>query len=498
MLEKVRKPGRGKAITAYVIFGAICLVFVFMGLTPQGTGLISGGAAAVVNDTIISQMDFRERVRRSQAQFRFQLDKMPVQQREMISRQIRLRALEDLIQMELLAQAADKVGVVSSDREVRDYILSIPSFAENGVFQRVKYDNYLKYARITAGAFEAKIRQDLSRQKMRDLFMMSLTPSPEEMIKADEAQQTKIEISFLKFDKKMLADKLKLKKADKLKFAKSDDGIAKVKQYYNDNKKEYEVPTQVKVSHILIKAKRGDKSAEKKAMEKIIELKKQIASGSFEAVAKASSEDTMSAKKSGSLGFIQKGQMVEEFEKKAFAMKVGEMSEAVQTQFGFHLLKVYDRKEGSIKKLEDVKMEIVDKVLSEAVISGTLDDLRESLKAGNSTRSFEKKFGLKWDKTGEFLVNSDHVPKLNSDRVLDDVLAVGKLGVATDHLVEANGSYFVAKLSQVIWPKFKTGSNKLPSDESIASRKASGALGSWMQEMTKSAKIQRNAKLVSQ
>lgn len=83
MFEKIRKPGRGKAITAYVIFGAICLVFVFFGIAPTQLGFQRGGAAAIINNHQISQAEYQRRVEAMERQYGQQLQALPEAQRQL-------------------------------------------------------------------------------------------------------------------------------------------------------------------------------------------------------------------------------------------------------------------------------------------------------------------------------------------------------------------------------------------------------------------------------
>ncbi|MBM3701520.1 MAG: hypothetical protein FJW63_00780 [Actinobacteria bacterium] len=139
-----------------------------------------------------------------------------------------------------------------------------------------------------------------------------------------------------------------------------------VKQYYEDNKNTlFLVPVRVKASHILsIFPWVEDNSEEteegrEEALEKIKRVEDKLKDGGdFEDLARQYSNDTTSAEKGGDLGFISKGQMVEEFDKALFSLDVGEVSEIVETKYGFHIIKVYDRQEEHIQKFDEVEESI--------------------------------------------------------------------------------------------------------------------------------------------
>lgn len=133
-----------------------------------------------------------------------------------------------------------------------------------------------------------------------------------------------------------------------------------VKKLYEENKDKLAVPEQVEASHILIRVAPDAKPEEKeKAKAKAQDLqKKAAAGGDFAQLAKENSEDPGSAPNGGSLGYFVKEQMVEPFAVAAFALKPGQVSEVVETQFGFHVIKVTGHKDAGVRPLEEVKSDI--------------------------------------------------------------------------------------------------------------------------------------------
>ncbi|MGM0365233.1 MAG: peptidylprolyl isomerase [Actinomycetota bacterium] len=135
------------------------------------------------------------------------------------------------------------------------------------------------------------------------------------------------------------------------------------REFYEENKEAmFMEPERVKVSHILAQfgTQEGQvepsESAVQDARDKIEEALRQLEDGKpFEEVAKDLSDDRLSAENGGDLGYISRGEMVEEFEQAAFSLKVGELSDIVETIYGLHLLKVVDRQEEHIKEFEEEK-----------------------------------------------------------------------------------------------------------------------------------------------
>jgi len=128
-----------------------------------------------------------------------------------------------------------------------------------------------------------------------------------------------------------------------------------VKDYYNSNLEDFKVPDQVRARHILIRVPRDASEVRRKeALEAIQKAAERIQKGeAFEQVAKEVSQDG-SALQGGDLGYFGRGRVVPEFEKVAFSLEKGQLSDIVQTQFGYHLIKVEDRRPAGTKLFQEV------------------------------------------------------------------------------------------------------------------------------------------------
>lgn len=159
---------------------------------------------------------------------------------------------------------------------------------------------------------------------------------------------------------------------------------AEVKAFYDKNPDAFNQPEQIRASHILItvdpKASAADK---KKAKEKIEALLKQIKAGiDFAKLAKEQS-GCPSSKQGGDLGYFGKGQMVKPFEDAAWALKPGEVSGVVETQFGYHIIKLSEKKPAGKIPFEDVKLKIADSLKRQKVseaINATLEEAKKKAK----------------------------------------------------------------------------------------------------------------------
>ncbi len=162
----------------------------------------------------------------------------------------------------------------------------------------------------------------------------------------------------------------------------SDD---EVKKFYDDNQDKFATPEQVRASHILIRTDPSASEADRKAArEKAEALQKRAAAGEdFATLAKENSEDPGSASNGGDLGFFTRDRMVKPFADAAFALEKGKVSDVVETRFGYHVIKVTDRKDAAEKKFDEVKDSIAQYLQARALdqaVQAKLAELRKSAK----------------------------------------------------------------------------------------------------------------------
>ena len=163
---------------------------------------------------------------------------------------------------------------------------------------------------------------------------------------------------------------------------KTEVSDAEVKAYYDAHPDAFKQAEQVHASHILVKvAENASESDRKAAMAKIEKIQARLKAGEdFAALAKETS-DCPSAAEGGDLGFFERGKMVPEFETAAFSLKPGETSPVVKTMFGYHLIKVSERKEASQVALDTVKKDLQAYLKKQKIMAG-VTQMVETLKAG--------------------------------------------------------------------------------------------------------------------
>src|SRR5205814_1617067 len=133
-----------------------------------------------------------------------------------------------------------------------------------------------------------------------------------------------------------------------------------IQRFYNDNVQQFQTPEQVHASHILLKTDgKNEADVRKKAEALLAQVK---AGADFGALAKKESEDEGSKANGGDLGFFARGRMVPEFEMVAFSMQPGQTSDLVRSQFGFHIIRVIEKKAAETRPLQEVRAQIQDQL----------------------------------------------------------------------------------------------------------------------------------------
>jgi peptidyl-prolyl cis-trans isomerase D len=308
------------------------------------------------------------------------------------------RAADQLIDRQALLTEAQHLGLKSTPQEVKDELqhgrYAMVFFPDGNFIGEAEYKNVLQQHNLTPAMFEDNVGKDILIGKLQALIAGSASVSDAAIRQEFAKQNTKVKFDYavLKQDdiKKGLhptTEELKafydghqknyansVPEKRKIKYAVIDTGKIQggvqvtrddLQAYYNQHRDQYRVAEQAKVSHILIKTplpgpdgKIDDKGVAE-AQRRAEDLLKQLKAGAnFEDLAKKYSEDPGSAKEGGSLGWIGKGRTVPEFEKAAFSLPKGQISDLVKSSYGFHIIRVDDKQDAHMKTLEEVKGEI--------------------------------------------------------------------------------------------------------------------------------------------
>ncbi len=406
MLHFIRE--RAQGWIAWVIVGLLIVPFALWGINEYfGTG--GRLVAATVNDTDISEREFQqaffEQRNRMQQMLGGQYDA------QLFDPQLKKRALEELVDRELLRQHANETGYRVSTAAVVRTIRSIDAFREDGVFSSDVYQQQVRAQGQTPATFEARVRRilltgqlaeglagtalvtkaDLKAavrvlEQKRDFQYLTLAVDNyrDESVANEAAMQTyydehaarfmtteKVRVEYIELSAKKIAEAMAKE---------SPPSEAELREFFESHSSQYQVPEERQARHILIQVDEGaDADAVEKARVKAQDIWKRTQAGeSFDDLAGEFSDDPGSAEMGGDLGFFGRGVMEPDFEETVFTMQVGDVSEPVLTSFGYHIIKLAAIRESESKSFEEIHDELLPQYLADTA-EKTYYDLAEQL-----------------------------------------------------------------------------------------------------------------------
>ena len=370
-----------------VVLAIIVLPFAFFGIDSYFRDSESVQGLATVGDYSISQREFNDALRERQEAIQRMLNGR-ADAALLDNPELRFAALEGLIRQHLLINQALRSGMIVSDRQLQGVISELPVFQGEGKFSFERYEQYLKSQGMTPAIFETRLRYDLMLQQTDDAYSDSvLIPHTvaERLLRLSEQQR---EVSqFMVAPEKFLAQvKLEADAAKKYYDGHQEEfripeqvrveyvtlsaeslssqiqvDPAEAKRYYEGHRAQYEVKETRQASHILISVDSGASTeAKQKAHATAEEIYGQLKRdpAKFAELAKKYSQDPGSAANGGDLGLFSRGSMVKPFDDAVFQMKVGEISAPVESQYGFHIIRLTAVKPGQLKGLDEVRSQI--------------------------------------------------------------------------------------------------------------------------------------------
>lgn len=405
---------------------------------------------------------------------------------ESVARQyVAPQVVQNLVDVELVAQAADRYGIVPSDSELVEIIHRNPEFQKDNVFDFEQYRRFLRdYYRLTEAQYEDDLRKQLAAQKMLEVVRSGAILSEDEVRARYEKEANQAKLVFARFLPTMYADKVAAPtpaQVDEFKKAHSKE----ISEYFENNRFMYSQPERVKARQILVKLAPGA-TAEQKASAKsrAEEIRKEVADGGkdFAAVAKERSEDPGTKATGGDLGWVERGSLEPALADAMFALAAGNVSEPIETALGYHVVKVDEKQAASDKKLPDVENEIAttlykqttakelakaeaEKALAAVKGGKTIPELFPAEKDGQpALQRFETETHPEAVETGTVSAGADSVPYLGpaptllaaaftaqGPQVLDQAYPVGE-GFVIAQVTErkkANDSDFQAKKEEL-------------------------------------------------
>ena len=373
------------------IIALIVLSFVFAGVSSYVSS--SGStAAAEVNGEPISQQDVERAYQAQRARLEAQFGEgiSALFSDEDYLRDFRMNVLDRLIADTLIEQKAKELGMRVSDKQIRDAITAMPEFQTEGSFDNERYLMLLRQNGFQPSDFRDYMRQQMTREQLSRAVQASDFSLPEEVNLAHRLQGQTRNAEYLIVDSAPFAAAVELSDEEVQAFydenisrfdtqekvnlayvtlavedLKADVSVSEeeIEQAYQDNIALYKTTEERRVSHILIEFG-DDKDAAKEKAESLLAEVEQGAD--FAELAEANSADTFSAENGGDLDFITAGMMDPSFDDAAFAISnVGETSEVIETEFGYHIIKLTDMKPVEVTPLAEVRDEIEAQLLTD-------------------------------------------------------------------------------------------------------------------------------------
>ncbi len=473
MLEAIRKHTTGWLAKA--VLALITIPFALFGIDSYLNQAGSNVAVAKVNGDKISIQEYgnaMENVRN-----RMQADGK-VDAAMLESTQFKQSVLDGLITRRLVNSEIRKSNFKISDEQLSQHILGMPEFQENGKFSEDLYQKTLAQNKLTATKFENEQRNNLLTQQAREGLgmLVSIPKGVAEQTLQYTHQQRDVSVAEIKTGQFLTQvkvtpeqvkpyyeahkDKFKVPEQVKLEFALlSAAGLvaqtkvsdAEVKQFYDENSAKFQGDEQRHASHILIgfgvSATEKDKAAAKeKASEILAQLKKNPKR--FEELAAKNSQDPGSAEKGGDLGTFGRGAMVKPFEDVVFSMKVNQISDLVESEFGYHIIRL-DGITGQNTSFESMKSQIRGELSwqkAQAKYAELADDFSNTVyEQSGSLKPAADKFGLQlqtsgWmsrDDGGKFFKNDKLMSMVFSDAVLKEKRNTEAVEVSPNNMVSA-------------------------------------------------------------
>jgi peptidyl-prolyl cis-trans isomerase D len=373
--------------------------------------------------------------------------------------------VNQMISDRAVAFQAARMGVRVTDADVALAVESmLPQLFQNGQFvgQDV-YAQYLSQMNLTIPEFESNVRKQILLLRLTNLVLEGEVVSEKEIEEDYRRANEKIKIEYISISpadfrarvevsRQEMADYFEKNKASfqigekrDARILVADQGeLAKtvaisderLQQVYRTSADRFRVPDRVKVRHILLKTTGKSPQESEKIKQQAEALLKQIRGGAdFAELAKKNSEDTGTAGQGGELGWISRGQTVQNFENTAFTLKPGELSGVISTEYGFHIIQVQEKDQARTRPFEEVKGEIAEELRRQSVydrVQSLADQARaELLKSPLEAEAIASRLGLTLVRV-ERAGAADPIPEISASAdMLEAVRTMAKGGVSS-------------------------------------------------------------------
>lgn len=376
MLEAIRE--RAQGWIAKVILALLTIPFALWGIDSYFSGGGREPPAAEIDDGQISQREFIKALQTQQEALGSKVEEKALRQ----------MVMDQMVNSHVLSRAAERSGFAVLDPQIQAVLGGVDIFQENGKFSEARLDAWLRNRSMSRGELLAMIGQDLLMKQVQIGYgegalasgtaaerLASLLSQQREVNEA--IFDAKAYLNAVKIDEKSVEEAYRARQKDYTTPARVrvnyvvlsqrllEEGInvsdEQARKHYEANLSRYQEPEQRKAAHILIKVDEGAdakvrQTTKAKAEQLLAELRK--SPGKFAELAKQHSQDPVSGAKGGDLGAFTRDMMVKPFADAVWGMKVGDIGGLVESQFGYHIIRLDDVVPGARMGFEVVKADI--------------------------------------------------------------------------------------------------------------------------------------------
>jgi peptidyl-prolyl cis-trans isomerase D len=446
MLDRMRRHRGWLKWSLAVVVVAMALFFIpsdWLAPTPTTVGAAPNEVIAEVEGRELTAGEFQQRYLAQLQAYREQFGGTINSQ---LLRQLGIeqQILTQMIDEEVALLEARRHGIRVSDDELARQILSLPGLQENGRFiGEARYRQLLQSQNppMTPAAFEESLRRSMIIERLRAALTDWIVVSDAELEGEYRRRNEKVKLQLVVFTADRFRDKVVVTDADvaayyeankaqyrigeqrKIRYLLLDRDewrkrivvpASDVQRYYNNNIEQFQTPEQVRASHILLKTAGKDEAEVRTRAESILAQAK--AGADFAELAKTFSEDEATRDKGGDLDYFTRGRMVPEFERAAFALEPGQISDLVRSQFGFHIIKVVDKRPASTRPLDEVRQLIQEQLayeITDQQITARAQQLDNRIEAPGDLDEAAAELGLRVQESG-FFQRDDPIPGLGA------------------------------------------------------------------------------------
>ncbi len=343
-----------------------------------------------------------------------------------------------------MAYEAKRLGFKVSESDLANIIRSLGPISS---LTPQQYQMFVEQQGFTVAEFENNVLLKAYQDSIQNIALEGVIVTPAEVEAAYKQTNDRVKLQYIPFDAAKLGAELKPTPEELKQYFNEKKGVfsmpetrdlqlivvdpakvaetiqvadTQIQSFYNSHKDQYRVPERVKARHIMISTAGKSKDELPKLKAKAEDLLKQVkAGGDFSKLAEKNSEDTVTAKVGGDLGWVVRGQMpAADLEAAAFALQPNQISDVIGTSYGYHVVQVLEKEPARLRPLEEVKGEILGTLRAQVGIEKmqTLADQAhaELSKSPQSAEQIAKKLGMEFDKVDKWTPGGP-IPQLGSD-----------------------------------------------------------------------------------